>query len=172
MQERKTTANTRHTESLTLFYLADEASHTHTHPKTQMKRNKKEKDFPAFRELPRVLAARVPSAHTDPQPKASTPTRRRTNRAPTRRRTNQFLLPGCLSPRTRTRTGPSSRRYMAFLTRPPPRTRTRLLACPHVVERGSSPGGAAIEVRVCEKRGRNRRVERNAKGAGWSLCPG
>jgi len=90
-KRKRNTANTRHTESLTLFYLADEASHTHTHPKTQMKRNKKERDFPEFRGLPRVLAARVPSAHTDPQPKASTPTRRRTNRAPTRRRTNQFL---------------------------------------------------------------------------------
>ena len=71
-KKRKTTANYRHTESLFYYYFTRQGLTTHTLAqikKTQMKRNKKRKDFPEFRGLPRVLAARVPSAHTDPQPK-------------------------------------------------------------------------------------------------------
>jgi len=80
IKAKRTTAIYRHTESLTLFYTKDEASHTQTRTnKNPGRETKKEGDFPEFCGLPRVLAARVPSAHTDPQPKASTPTRCRTN---------------------------------------------------------------------------------------------
>ena len=63
----------RHTESLTLFYFTDKAFHTHTRTnKNPGEKETKEKELPWlcwFAGVVRLPSARVPSAHTDPQPK-------------------------------------------------------------------------------------------------------